>query len=73
MNRFIIFFLIIFQISTLKLSAECNYTNSENLTNIKNIEIKINNSKKFFSTIGKSLISSENILKNKKKSLMQKQ
>ncbi len=67
MNRFIIFFLIIFQISTLKLSAECNYTNSENLTNIKNIEIKINNSKKFFSTIGKSLISSENILKNKKK------
>jgi len=67
MNRFIIFFLIIFQISTFKLSAECNYINSENLINIKNIEIKINNSKKFFSNIGKSLISSENLLKNKKK------
>jgi len=71
MKRFVIFFLIIFQISALKSNAECNFIDSENLDNIKNIELKINNSKKFFRNVGKSLISinklDENILKNKKK------
>jgi len=65
MTRFLIFLFIILNIITLKLNAECNYVNSEN---IKNIEIKFNNNKKFFIDIGKSLTTTNtNLLRNKKK------
>jgi len=64
MTRFIIFLFITLNIITLKLNAECNYVNSEN---VKTIEIIFKNNKKFFSEIAKALTSTNsNLLKNKK-------
>ena len=54
MNKFIIFLLIFFNISNS--NAECNYKKVGQELNIKNFEIKINNSRKFFKKISETLI-----------------
>jgi hypothetical protein len=54
MNKFIIFIVIIFYTSNLY--AECNYKNLEQDLSIKNLEININNSRKFFKKINETLI-----------------
>ena len=54
MNKFIIFLVIFFNISNLY--AECNYKNIEQDLSIKNFEININNSRKFFKKISETLI-----------------
>ena len=68
MNKFIIFIIIFF--NTSNLFAECNYKNLEQDLSIKNLEININNSRKFFKKINETLIKdlkNEKIVINKKR------
>ena len=68
MNRIIIFLVIYFNITNLY--AECNYKNIDQDLSIKNFEININNSRKFFKKINETLIKdfkNEKIVINKKK------
>ncbi len=68
MKRFIIFVLIFFNASNL--NAECNYKKVEQELLIKNLEINIDNSRKFFKKISETLIKdfkNEKIVINKKR------